>query len=251
MNPHRKGQAGNPVSTGMQASTVTPFANTSFILPHGLRLQQKVGQATITNVTASGGTITYTAANNYSAGNAVSIYNVNPVAYNLQGVTIASASSTQFTITNAATGTYVSGGTVQRTGEIDVTIPAGITFVYAICVGGGGVGFNLGGGSGSRGGGGGGIAYGWTLATSTCIVGPGARTTASSGGYTRYGSVIAGGGAGGSAGVLGSGGAGPSAGGTSYWGVPGGVAGTSGGGNGGIGWAAAALDLELAVGLVE
>ena len=53
-------------------------------------------------------------------------------------------------------------------GTTSVTIPAGITFVYAIAVGGGGGGGGSGFGSG---GGGGGISWGWTLATSSCVVG--------------------------------------------------------------------------------
>ena len=110
-NPTRRGSSGEPVRNSMQGGNYTPWTNTHFVLPYGLRLQQKVGMVDITNVSASSGTVTYTAANSYSAGNTVSIYGVNPVAYNLQNVTIASASSTQFTVTNAATGTYVSGGT--------------------------------------------------------------------------------------------------------------------------------------------
>ena len=75
-------------------------------------------------------------------------------------------------------------------GTTSVTIPAGITFVYAIAVGGGG-----GGSSGSGGGAAsaGGVAWGWTLATSSCVVGTGG-VSAAAGGYTRYGNVIAGGG---------------------------------------------------------
>jgi len=76
--------------------------------------------ATITNVTASAGTITYTAANSFTAGELVTITGVISstntagvpnYGYNLSNVNIASASSTQFTVTNAATGTYTSGGT--------------------------------------------------------------------------------------------------------------------------------------------
>jgi len=192
-NPNRRGQAGSPVSTGLQGDTITPWANTSWILPHGLSLQQKVGQAVITNVSASAGTVTYTAANNYSAGNVVSIYDVSPNAYNLQRVTIASASSTQFTVTNAATGTFVSGGVAQRTGAVPVTIPAGITWVYVILAGaGGGAG---GGGVGSGGPGAGGVAWGWTLASSVCIIGASGSVSQDPGGFTRYGHIIAGGGA--------------------------------------------------------
>jgi hypothetical protein len=139
-NPNRRGQVGAEVSTYMQRANYTPFANTHFNLPYGLRFQQAVGQAIITNVVDAGATVVYTANNNYSAGNLVSIYDVNPVAYNLQNATILSATSTTFTITTSATGTYVSGGIAQKLGENTVTVPSGITFVYAIVVGAGGAG---------------------------------------------------------------------------------------------------------------
>jgi len=218
-NPSRRGSSGEPVRNSMQGGNYTPWTNTHFVLPYGLRLQQKVGMSTITNVSGNGTTVTYTVANSYSAGDTVSIYDVNPVAYNLQNATIASASSTQFTITNAATGTYVSGGTAQKTGAITVTIPSGITFVYAIAVGGGGPA----GATGAYGGGAGGVAWGWTLATTSCVVG--APVGGTTGNYTRYGNVIAGGG-GYSTGFLGGGG-GSGAGSTNYWGIPGGTVGTA------------------------
>ena len=72
-------------------------------------------QAAITNIVGSAGTVTYTAANSFVAGQTVTITGALPVAYNLATVTIATASSTQFTVTNAATGTYVSGGTATAT----------------------------------------------------------------------------------------------------------------------------------------
>jgi hypothetical protein len=236
-NPIRRGQSGSEISGQTQSSNQTPWSNTHFILPYGLRFQQAVGQSTITNISGNGTTVTYTAANNYSAGHQVSIYNVNPNAYNLQNVTVASTSSTQFTVTNSATGTYVSGGVVQKTGTTAVTIPAGITFVYAICVGGGG-------GEPTNqaqgGGGGGGVAWGWTLANSSSFIGAGGlnQTNATSGGYTRYGNIIAGGGGASTSGVpfLGGGGIGGpnnSAGATNYWGIPGGGINTSGSGAGG------------------
>ena len=255
-NPNRRGQAGSPVSTGSIGSSTTPWANTSWILPHGLQLQQKVGQAVITNVSASAGTVTYTAANDYSAGNVVSIYDISPNAYNLQRVTIASATSTQFTVTNAATGTFVSGGVAQRTGVVPVTIPAGVTWVYVILAGaGGGAG---GTGVGSGGPGAGGVAWGWTLASSVCVIGGSGSVVNEPGGYSRYGHIAAGGGAAtqgnnGSAAAFGLGGAGcgsssnaggggGGAGTTNFYGMPGGAttaagadgiigAGGSGGGN--------------------
>lgn len=73
--------------------------------------------ATVTNVSASAGTITYTtsAAHGFTAGQVVDITGIVPTAYNLTGATLATASGTSFTITNGATGTFVSGGSaVQR-----------------------------------------------------------------------------------------------------------------------------------------
>jgi hypothetical protein len=76
--------------------------------------------ATVTAVSASAGTITYTAANSFAANELVTITGVISstnttgapnYGYNLSNVVIASASGTQFTVTNAATGTYTSGGT--------------------------------------------------------------------------------------------------------------------------------------------
>lgn len=75
--------------------------------------------ASITNVVGNGTTVTYTAANSFSAGQIVSIDEVMPYIYNLQNVTIATANASQFTVTNAATGTYISGG--LATAPIDIT----------------------------------------------------------------------------------------------------------------------------------
>lgn len=66
--------------------------------------------AQITNVSGNGTTVTYTAANGLTAGQIVSIDGVLPDVYNLQDVVVATASSTQFTVTNGATGYYISGG---------------------------------------------------------------------------------------------------------------------------------------------
>jgi hypothetical protein len=106
-----------------------------------------------------------------------------------------------------------------------VTIPANITFVYAIVVGAG-----SGGGYFGNSGGAGGVAWGWTLASSSCIVGAGSNggaTNQTSGGFTRYGNIITGGGICGNfdaslGGAGGSNGSQGRAGGTNYWGMPGG-----------------------------
>lgn len=71
----------------------------------------------VTNIVASGGTITYTTnfPHTLSVGDLVTVTGVNPVAYNLVGATVVSvpdADKKTFTVTNAATGTYVSGGSI-------------------------------------------------------------------------------------------------------------------------------------------
>ena len=72
--------------------------------------------ATVTGVSASTGTVTYTStAHGFTAGQVVDITGIVPIAYNLSGATIATVATNTFTVTNAATGTFVSGGTaVQR-----------------------------------------------------------------------------------------------------------------------------------------
>jgi hypothetical protein len=90
-------------------------------------------QAAITNIVGSGTTVTYTAANSFVAGQTVTITGALPVAYNLSAVTIATANATSFTVTNGATGTYVSGGTATATVAVRpvVTAPAPASAYYA------------------------------------------------------------------------------------------------------------------------
>ena len=75
--------------------------------------------AEITNIVGNGTTVTYTAANGFAPGQTVSIDGVLPPAYNLQNVTVATASATTFTVTNGATGIYISGGIA--TAPVNVT----------------------------------------------------------------------------------------------------------------------------------
>lgn len=65
---------------------------------------------TITNIVGTGTTVTVTAVNAFSVGQIVSIEGVIPSQYNLQNVAIATRTSSQFTVTNPASGTYISGG---------------------------------------------------------------------------------------------------------------------------------------------
>ncbi|MGA1047089.1 MAG: hypothetical protein ACO3UU_03710 [Minisyncoccia bacterium] len=64
----------------------------------------------ITNVSAASGLITYTGKNNFIIGDIVSITGVLPSVFNLSAKTIVSVSPNSFTISDPATGTYISGG---------------------------------------------------------------------------------------------------------------------------------------------
>ena len=75
--------------------------------------------AQITNVVGDGTTVTYTAANSFSAGQIVCVDQVIPYIYNLQDVVIDTASATQFTVLNGATGNYISGG--LATAPVNIT----------------------------------------------------------------------------------------------------------------------------------
>jgi hypothetical protein len=73
-----------------------------------------VSNATVTTVTDgigsfTDGIVTYVGANTFSAGQTVSITGLLTTAFNLTGVTIATANNTGFTVVNAATGTDVIG----------------------------------------------------------------------------------------------------------------------------------------------
>jgi len=86
--------------------------------------------ATVTNVTGSGTAVTYTAANNYAVGQAVTITGVTPTAYNLTNAVITSATATTFTVSSAVTGTYVSGGIVDKSAAVTLATGTGATITY-------------------------------------------------------------------------------------------------------------------------
>jgi hypothetical protein len=69
--------------------------------------------AVVTAASATAGTVTYTASNTFNAGDTVTITGLSTSAFNLTNVLIATASSSQFTVTNGATGSAVTGATAQ------------------------------------------------------------------------------------------------------------------------------------------
>lgn len=218
-SPNKNGLSNSQVSDWNTPDNFTPISQTSFFAPYGLKVKHTIVGGTVTGVTGNGTTITYTCRNNFAAGDRVSIIDVIPAVYNLTNVQVATASATQFTVTNSATGTYSSGGNAFTFFQI----PTNINWVYVILTGAGGLGTNGGGG------GGGGVAWGWTLPQSSCIIGSSGRP----GGYTRYGHIIAGGGGNNGAAFLGGGGGNNGgAGSTNYYGIPGGPATLPGAGGG-------------------
>ena len=91
--------------------------------------QTAAKSATITAASTGGGIITYTASNTFVAGEVVTITGIISTAntgatagsgFNLTSATILSASATQFTITNALSDTYTSGGSATTTSGADL-----------------------------------------------------------------------------------------------------------------------------------
>ena len=100
---------------------------------------KNISVAAITSATGNGTTITYTARNNFIAGHTVTITGIISTGntggtagsgFNLTSATIATASSTQFTVTNSLSDTYTSGGSASS-GSNGATGDANIGLVVA------------------------------------------------------------------------------------------------------------------------
>ena len=78
-------------------------------------LQEWQQTVAVTNVTAAGGGVTFTANNNFVIGQRVTTTGITPGGYNLTDQIITDATPTNFVITNGATGTFVSGGSATST----------------------------------------------------------------------------------------------------------------------------------------
>ena len=87
------------------------------------------GNYMITAVSGDGTTVTYTSQNYLSAGDVVNITGLTASAYNLSGVTVASADKLKFTVTNSANAGLITGqwyGKVQLTTALTAADGAGI-----------------------------------------------------------------------------------------------------------------------------
>jgi len=74
--------------------------------------------ATVTAASGISGTVTYTSANDFKVGEIVSVRNLSVSALNLTLQTIVSASSTQFTVSNPATGSCSGQSAIANTGYV-------------------------------------------------------------------------------------------------------------------------------------
>jgi len=171
---------------------------------------QLIQSGIVTGASASGGTITYTtsSAHGLDVGQGFIISNLaSGSVFNLSGIVASVVSTTSFTLTNATTGTTVTGG-------------SGTLIVELVDVGGGGGGPYCGGGYGGNGG----LVSGSSGQCETAVTG-GTQTAAGSGGGGAVGSIF-------QAGTPGAGNGGNSAGGGGGF-FPGGSGGPTSRGAGG------------------
>ena len=91
-----------------------------------------IRSADITSASGNGSVATYVAQNNFSPGQTVKITGVSPSGYNVSSGIVTSASSTQFSVANSTTTTYVSGGYASSYSAIySATIPQDISGVIS------------------------------------------------------------------------------------------------------------------------
>jgi hypothetical protein len=86
--------------------------------------------ANITGATGDGTAITFTSNHYYSVGNVVTTTSVDPVGYNVSGVTILSVTPTTFTVAGTAVADYVNGGIVSRS-QYDGYLAAGDAYAIS------------------------------------------------------------------------------------------------------------------------
>jgi surface protein len=104
------------VLTGMRFSQSNIFVNGNMGASEldGIYTALAVLNPNVTNASGNGTTVTYTVSDisAFVAARTVTMTGISPSAYNLTNVTVASVdtANSTFTVTNAATGTYVSGG---------------------------------------------------------------------------------------------------------------------------------------------
>jgi hypothetical protein len=93
---------------------------------------EAAGNFKVTDASGNGTTVTYTSQNYLAAGDVVNITGLTASAYNLSGVTVASADKLKFTVTNAANAGLITGqwyGKVEKTTARSAADGAGIPYI--------------------------------------------------------------------------------------------------------------------------
>ena len=128
-----------PVQPGDTQNRYIDLTNGGSLVGSAVTLQIADAQAaaTITGATATGGIATYTAANSFIAGQTVTIAGTVGGTYNKVNATVATATSTQFTVADAAlTGTYTSAGTATPLGTLTSDATNGLQITLTACISG-------------------------------------------------------------------------------------------------------------------
>ena len=100
------------ITSQFSGDTKIVSANSSTIVDRfnavrtGSILLERGKTAQITNAVGNGTSVTFTGYNTFSVGDVVRTHGLSPSTYDLVNATITSATSTEFTVTSAATGTY-------------------------------------------------------------------------------------------------------------------------------------------------
>jgi cytoskeletal protein CcmA (bactofilin family) len=112
------------------SGTTTTLSATNLSVSDNMIYMNQAIATTISDVVGDGTDVVYTTneTHNYLVGYSVSINGIDPSAYNLSNQTITEITGNTFTISNSATGTYVSGGTAR--GRSNSNPDLGIAFGY-------------------------------------------------------------------------------------------------------------------------
>jgi hypothetical protein len=98
----------SPISNQVKISSIS---NTTIVdrfnaVRTGSILLKPGKNAQITNAVGNGSTVTFTGYNTFSIGDVIRTHGISPNTYELNGVTVTSATSATFTVTSTAVGTY-------------------------------------------------------------------------------------------------------------------------------------------------
>jgi hypothetical protein len=129
-------QRSTTLSIASSIPTAPTTANTTAITwSSALKGDTSSAVANVTSAVGDGTTVTYTLDSAApGVGAVITVTGVSPVAYNLASATVATSTGHKFTVTNAATGTYTSGGSVainsMWASGANITIP--VTGAYSV-----------------------------------------------------------------------------------------------------------------------